>query len=222
MLGMKRVLPILLVPFVLFAFTHYSSAQKEKKIYPLGKRIYAHVCKEVQREQFTSLKSLYNYIHSHCNLNQKRYEEALALYIWEQSMHQEKNSVSFEYTKASKCPVCGMFVYKYPQWVTLIVTSSGEKLYFDGVKDMLKYYFSKSPKKRASMQLFVQDYYTKRIIDARGAFFVAGSDIYGPMGEELIPFFAHSSAQKFLKDHQAKSVYGFAMLHQEQVWSLDE
>ncbi|HIP61807.1 MAG TPA: hypothetical protein EYG98_04555, partial [Sulfurovum sp.] len=39
----------------------------------------------------------------------------------------------------AKCPVCGMFTAKYPKWVGLMEVE-GKKYYFDGVKDMMKYY----------------------------------------------------------------------------------
>jgi len=36
-------------------------------------------------------------------------------------------------------PVCGMFVAKYPKWPASI-SYEGKIYYFDGVKDMMKYY----------------------------------------------------------------------------------
>ena len=44
-------------------------------------------------------------------------------------------------TPADKCPVCGMFVAKYPDFVDQIVFKDGTHAFFDGVKDMMKYYF---------------------------------------------------------------------------------
>ena len=41
-----------------------------------------------------------------------------------------------------KCPVCGMFVAKYPDWVAEIIFKDGSAVYFDGCKDMFKYYFN--------------------------------------------------------------------------------
>ena len=43
--------------------------------------------------------------------------------------------------QADKCPVCGMFVAKYPDFVDQIVFKDGTHAFFDGVKDMMKYYF---------------------------------------------------------------------------------
>ena len=41
--------------------------------------------------------------------------------------------------KQEKCPVCGMFVYKYPDWTAQIIFSDQSQFYFDGVKDLFKY-----------------------------------------------------------------------------------
>ena len=43
-------------------------------------------------------------------------------------------------------------------------------------------------------------------IDGREAFYVLGSDVYGPMGKELIPFEKETEARGFLKDHGGRSI----------------
>jgi len=53
---------------------------------------------------------------------------------------------------SDKCPVCGMKVTPYPNWIAQIIFSDGSYAVFDGPKDMLKYYFemdkyNKSPLK---------------------------------------------------------------------------
>ena len=40
-----------------------------------------------------------------------------------------------------KCPVCGMFVAKYPDWVAKVRFADGQTAFFDGVKDLCKFYF---------------------------------------------------------------------------------
>jgi nitrous oxide reductase accessory protein NosL len=125
-----------------------------------------------------------------------------------------------------KCPVCGMFVAKYPDWTASIAFKDGTRAFFDGVKDMLKYYFNLSryaPGKTAAdiQALQVTDYYRLEPIDGRRAFFVAGSDLYGPMGRELIPFEKEAEAQEFMKDHKGKSILPFDKIDLPLVMSLD-
>ena len=37
-----------------------------------------------------------------------------------------------------KCPVCGMFVARYPDWVAGIRFQDGSRALFDGAKDLFK------------------------------------------------------------------------------------
>jgi len=57
--------------------------------------------------------------------------------------------------------------------------------------------------------VFVKDYYSLEFIDGRTAFYVMGSDVYGPMGKELVPFGREQDARQFLKDHKGKSLLRF-------------
>ncbi len=43
-------------------------------------------------------------------------------------------------TQKDKCPVCGMFVSKYPDWTTIITFKDNSSLFFDGAKDLFIYY----------------------------------------------------------------------------------
>jgi nitrous oxide reductase accessory protein NosL len=110
-----------------------------------------------------------------------------------------------------KCPVCGMFVSKYPDWVATLMFKDGTLRYFDGPKDLFKFLLDLkqyAPGKGQSDvdRFFVNDYYAVRQIDGRAAFYVLGSDVYGPMGKELIPFEKETEALEFLKDHGARRV----------------
>lgn len=125
-----------------------------------------------------------------------------------------------------KCPVCGMFVAKYPDFVAEIVFKDGSYAVFDGPKDMFKYYLDVSrynPAKRPDdiRSIFVTDYYGVQPTDAVSAFYVIGSDVYGPMGRELIPFVAEDDAQEFMKDHAGKQVLRFGEVTAEVVKTLD-
>ena len=118
--------------------------------------------------------------------------------------------------KEAKCPVCGMFVAKYAQWAAVI--EDGESnLYFDGVKDMMKYIFDK---KTAFEKVFVTDYYKLNKIEAKKAFYVMGSNVMGPMGTELIPFSSEKDAYTFSKDHNGKKVVRFEEIDEKLIKSL--
>lgn len=125
-----------------------------------------------------------------------------------------------------KCPVCGMFVAKYPDWIVQIRFKGQKIVFFDGAKDFFKYYFNiayYSPGKTTSdiAAIFVTDYYSVTFINAAGAYFVTGSDVFGPMGRELIPFSSAVSAEEFLKDHRGKKIFTFDTITPELLRTLE-
>jgi len=134
------------------------------------------------------------------------------------------------------CPVCGMFVSLYPSWVVMLAQESGEAIYFDGPKDMFKYYLepekyqgnqqNRNKKEKYSLPIktsvFVTDYYTQKHIDGTRAFYVIGSDVMGPMGHELVPMLTAEDAQEFLIDHKATQILKFEEVTLQVLNSLDK
>jgi copper chaperone NosL len=125
-----------------------------------------------------------------------------------------------------KCPVCGMFVAKYPDFVAQIIFKDGSHAFFDGVKDMMKFYFDLpkyNPKKTGAdiAAILVTDYYKMTLIDGLQAFYVIGSDVYGPMGKELMPFKDEAAAKEFKVDHKGTSILSFKDITTEIIKPLD-
>lgn len=125
-----------------------------------------------------------------------------------------------------KCPVCGMFVSKYPDWVATVTFRDSTTLFFDGAKDFFTYYhnmrkYTPARKQDAISAITVKDYYTLKPINARQAYFVSGSNVYGPMGKELVPFGKQADAQAFAKDHKGKQVLRFADVTQAVLKTLE-
>jgi copper chaperone NosL len=117
-------------------------------------------------------------------------------------------------TAKDKCPVCGMFVAKYPDWLSQIIFKDGSVFFFDGPKDMFKFYVNLkrySPKRTIDdvSAIYVTDYYSLGPIDGFTATYVMGSDVYGPMGRELIPFGKNQEAMEFKRDHKGKEILKF-------------
>lgn len=113
-----------------------------------------------------------------------------------------------------KCPVCGMFVAKFPDWVASSRLKDGTVYYFDGPKDMFSHYlelhrYAKGKKQVDAASMTVKEYYSLKSIEARTAFFVIGSDVRGPMGGELIPFAREKDAAEFMADHKGKRIVRF-------------
>ena len=204
----------------LLAYPDTSQVVKEKRIYPMGKKVYEKLCQSIEPKQYKSYAKMQEAIRTNkmCKKMREEHFEALSLYLWDlkrapqQKIHEHEISI----TKKEKCPICGMYVYKYPKWATQIFYDDTHYS-FDGVKDMLKYYFTHE---EGVSKILVRDYYTQKVIEARAAFFVVGSDIYGPMGNELIVFSDEESAKVFYFDHRAKSILAFKEITFDLVDSL--
>ena len=208
--------------FSLSASTEYSNALKVKKIYPMGEKIYKKMCTQnIDLKKYPTIEALQNSLKNDnlCKPLKEKNLEALSIYLWDvKRVSSAKNIFHIDVTHDEKCPVCGMFVYKYPKWATQIFYAE-KHFSFDGAKDMMKYYFTH---KEGISKILVRDYYSQKAIDATKAYFVVGSDIYGPMGHELIPFEMLEEAKAFKKDHKGVKVLEFTKITADEVEKLDE
>jgi copper chaperone NosL len=139
---------------------------------------------------------------------------------------QAEDVQSLKPSDKDKCPVCGMFVAKYPDFLAQIVFADGSLAWFDGVKDMMKYYFDLNKynpgKKQEDIKaVVVADYYSLKLIDGLKAFYVLGSDVYGPMGRELIPFGEEAAAKEFMTDHKGQAILTFSQITPATIKGLD-
>jgi nitrous oxide reductase accessory protein NosL len=211
--------------------------KKEKKIYPMGKRIFSKKCQgDLNLTAYQEINQLKSAIASDSRLCQPLKEkqlQAVSLYLWEVKRLEDKNNnlKRVAITKDEKCPVCGMFIYKYPKWAAQIFYKRGDDAHhysFDGVKDLMKFYFNanawgdyKNEKKENIEHIVVTDYYSQKAIDATEALYVIGSDILGPMGNELIPFSKEADAKTFLHDHHGETIVTFDKITKEDIDKLD-
>jgi nitrous oxide reductase accessory protein NosL len=211
--------------------------KKRKKIYPMGKKIFTKMCKkDIDLSDYIEINELKADIKAKhlCKHLKAKQLQALSLYLWEVKRFGDVDKIegSVKVTKDEKCPVCGMFTYKYPRWAAQIFfthTKHEHHYSFDGVKDMMKFYFDamewgdyKEFNKDNITKMLLTDYYSQKAIDARNAYFVIGSDIYGPMGNELIPFENEVDAKSFYMDHRGTKVLKFDEIKEKEVYKLDE
>ncbi|MEZ5841609.1 MAG: nitrous oxide reductase accessory protein NosL [Hyphomicrobiales bacterium] len=125
------------------------------------------------------------------------------------------------------CPVCGMFVAKYPEWIATVLFTDGKVDHFDGAKDFFKYLLEMekyAPGRTGAdiAGLGVTDYYTVERIDARAALYALGSDVLGPMGHELVPHALDTDAADFMKDHAGRRLLAFDEIRLPMLVGLDE
>ena len=112
------------------------------------------------------------------------------------------------------CPVCGMLVSKYPNWVATIVYKDGHAHFFDGAKDLFKFWhdpirYAAGHGRDQIAHISVTEYYGLQAIDAKRAWYVVGADVLGPMGHEFVPLASAEDAADFLKEHKGVRILRF-------------
>lgn len=128
--------------------------------------------------------------------------------------------------QSHKCPVCGMLVHRYPVFLASVVYEDGQTFFFDGAKDMFKYLFNLAhyaPGRQIEniQAVRVTEYYDMAPMDGLKAFFVIGSDVFGPMGHELIPFRSQNDALAFKEDHKGRRVLTYQQVTPATIKHLD-
>lgn len=206
----------------------FFTKKKEKMMYPVGEKVYKTMCKPIDFTAYKKINELKAAIKFEklCGDIDEKKAQAVALYLWEVKRFENNREAQLVIDKNEKCPVCGMFVYKYPNWAARIDVENGHFV-FDGVKDMMKFYFAPQKYKEGVKQsdikkIIVTDYYTLKSINGKNAFYVLGSRIYGPMGKELIPFTTLSDAKAFMEDYGGSKILRFDEITADIVKSLDE
>jgi len=124
-----------------------------------------------------------------------------------------------------RCPVCGMFTAKYPDFAARVTFSDDASFTFDGPKDMFTFLldlakFAPDRSRSDVEEVLVTEYYELVAIDAETALYVIGSDVRGPMGHELIAFSNREDAEVFKKDHRGTALLEFGEVTAALITSL--
>lgn len=113
-----------------------------------------------------------------------------------------------------RCAVCGMFVAPYPQWTAALELKDGRRFYFDGPKDLFVCLFDlpaylPGVSTEQVTGVYVTEYYSALLKPAAEVIFVTGSNVLGPMGQELVPVLGREAAETFRRDHAGKALMRF-------------
>ena len=192
-------------------------SKREQSVYGVGEKLYKNGCETINPNLFSTIAELKVALQKSCRLESEGQYQMVAIYLWDHKGEPTSAAVEkINVPKEAKCPICGMFVAKYPHWAATI-ESPEKSFFFDGVKDMMKFIFLQ---KKAFDKIYVSDYYTLKKIEAKKAFYVVGANVYGPMGAELIPFEKQSEALSFMKDHNGRRVVKFEEIDEKLVEGL--
>ena len=117
----------------------------------------------------------------------------------------------------ARCPVCGMFPARAPEWAAQVIFAQGEAHFFDSplslfmyLHDVARYSPGRSAQDIAAA--YVHDSARRddaAWIDARSAFYVHGSNAKGPMRAGNLPAFATQEAAQAFAQRRGGQVLAF-------------
>ncbi|WP_068639284.1 nitrous oxide reductase accessory protein NosL [Thauera butanivorans] len=112
----------------------------------------------------------------------------------------------------ARCPVCGMYPARFPNWAAQIIFSDGSVHFFDSPVDLFAFLdeparFDAEHTAEDAAALYVADHLSGGWLDARKAVFVIGSGVRGPMRGPDLPAFAEAAAaQAFIAEHGGRAL----------------
>ncbi|MGD8663023.1 MAG: nitrous oxide reductase accessory protein NosL, partial [Desulfobacterales bacterium] len=129
------------------------------------------------------------------------------------------DSGAMHISSQDRCPVCAMQVSKYQKFACAIELMDGNTFYFCGSGCMIRTWMhpeiflgvAKTEIKRS----VVQDYFTGDQVSGESVFWVAGSDVIGPMGPALVPLKNEEDLEVFKRRHGAKAVFRLSEMTDE-------
>ena len=111
-------------------------------------------------------------------------------------------------TQGAVDPVYQLPINKYRKFSTELTLKNGKKIEFASVKSMMNFYFftSRYPQLGAKSRqdidkMFVKSYLSGKKMDAKNAWYVFGSKLIGPHGDDLIPLASDMEVQLFKKKY---------------------
>jgi nitrous oxide reductase accessory protein NosL len=117
---------------------------------------------------------------------------------------------AMQISSQDRCPVCAMQVSKYKKFACAVQLMNGNTFYFCGSGCMIRSWMHPDiflgAEKEELKRSVVQDYFTGEQVSGRSVYWVAGSDVIGPMGPALVPLKNEQDLDVFKKRHGAKAV----------------
>jgi len=125
-------------------------------------------------------------------------------------------SYEIDFNKDTTCIVRHFKVYKDPAWASKIELQNGKKIFFSSPKSMFEFYFRPGKwfdigvkSEKDFKNILVTDFKTLKAVKAKGAFYVYGSHVVGPAGDDLIPFDSYAAAEEFSKKNNGQRIMSF-------------
>lgn len=114
-----------------------------------------------------------------------------------------------------RCPVCGMYPSRSPDWAAQVIFANGDAQFFDSPLSLFMYLGDVarySPGRSAGeiVAHYVTDVSSRSWVDARSAFYVTGSTAKGPMRAGNLPAFASQEKAREFAAQRGGKVLAYA------------
>ena len=125
-------------------------------------------------------------------------------------------------------PLYQLKVNNYQNFACKIELNNGKVVYTASVKSMFDFYYRpwyykefKVKSEKDIKNMYVQDYITGKIVEAKSAYYVFGSRLVGPKGDDLIPLATQDSLKIFQSRYGGTKVLRFGQVTKGLIKYLD-
>lgn len=126
---------------------------------------------------------------------------------------------AFNLSKSDRCPVCGMFPARRPKHAAAMVLRDGRTYYFCSNGCLLRaWHLSETHLGVAAdavNQMRVRDYFSGLTVSAEAVWWVAGSDVIGPMGRAFVALDSPGAVKAFKERHGGSHVFKLEQVDQQ-------
>jgi nitrous oxide reductase accessory protein NosL len=120
------------------------------------------------------------------------------------------------YDKNTECLVRHLKVYKDPKWVGKVELNNGKSVFFSSPKSLFEFYhrpgkwYDVGVKSEKDFKyILVTDFKSMKPISAKQAFYIYGTNVTSPAGDDLVAFKNENDAKNFSKKHNGKRILKF-------------
>lgn len=107
------------------------------------------------------------------------------------------------------CPIKNVDIEKHKDWTGYIELKNGSIVALSSAKYTFAYNLIeiKREGEDSVKNIFVTDFKTKKIIDAKKAYYVFGSNVMSVGGDDIIPFALEEDAKEFFAKNGGRQIY---------------
>ncbi len=121
------------------------------------------------------------------------------------------------------CPIKNVDIDKHKDWAGYLELKDGSIIALSSPKYTFAYMLIEQKRvgQDSVKSVYVTDYKNKKLINAKTAYYVFGSNIMSVGGDDIIPFALESDAKEFFQGNKGKQIYRFDRMTENFINYLD-